>query len=198
MELPDKFLYTERSYDSELKHYFTPEGRQYFPLTFQKHVSMLKPGEKQKKYTFPYEPIINITQKKNFTQRYVAKGKHNGSIKEFWSNGDYEITIVGTIEGMEDFNRPTVENNFPVKDMEILRDFLTESPLIQVFNEQLQILDIHEIIITGIEFPFVKGENVLGYVIKALSNHPAITLYKEVLKPIKSSDKMPDNFRNMA
>ena len=198
MILPDKFLFTERTFDSELKHYFTPEGRQFFPLTFQKHISMLKPGEEQIKYLFPYEPIIDVYSKRHIVKRYPAKGKHNGSIKEFWGNDDYEITIVGTIEGREDFHHPTVEKCFPVKDMEILRDFLTESPRIQVFSEYFNILEIHEIFITSIDFPFVKGENVLGYVIKALSNHPYLTLSQDILKPIKSSDQMPDNIRFLA
>ena len=42
----------------------------------------------------------------------------------------------------------------------------------KVYNELLMILDIHEICIESISFPFVKGENVLAYEIKAISNFP--------------------------
>lgn len=139
---------------------------QFFPFYFV--------GEDGVKYLLPYEPMINISGKNTIVRRNVAKAKTkggrelNGSIKERWNQGDYDITITGVLIGS--LLTGNVEDCFPREDFETLRDFMTAPKSLKVFCEPLQLLGINQIVIEDFSFPFTKGENVQAYEIKAYSD----------------------------
>lgn len=139
--------------------------QQYFPFSFEWD---------GKKYTLPYEPMINISGGNEIIRRNVAKAKPKngspltGTIKERWNRKDYEITITGFLMGS--ILTGNVEQCFPKKDFEMLRNILTAPKRLKVFCEPLQLLDIHYIVIEDFSFPFTKGENVQAYEIKAYSD----------------------------
>lgn len=137
------------------------EEQQFFPFTFV--------GANGVKYLLPYEPMVTIGGKNNIVRRNVAKAKGMiGSIKERWSQGDYEITITGVLVGS--VLTGSVEDCFPRADFEKLRDFMTASKDLKVYCEPLQLLGINKIVIEDFRFPFTKGENVQAYEIKAYSD----------------------------
>ncbi len=144
-----------------------PAQQQFFPLWFELD---------GKKWLFPYEPMISISGKHTVVKRNVAKAhstknntkKLTGSIKEYWNQGDYEITITGALIGS--ILTGDVSECFPRKDFEKLRAFLTAGRRIKVQAEPFQLLGIDYIVIEDFSFPFTKGENVQAYEIKAYSD----------------------------
>jgi len=151
------------SYDAELWTADKPlsEEQQFFPFTFV--------GPDGVRYLLPYEPMISITGKNNIVRRNVAKAKGLiGSIKERWSQGDYEINITGVLIGS--VLTGNVEECYPRKDFERLRDFMTKPKDLTVYCEPLQLLGINKIVIEDFSYPFTKGENVQAYSIKAYSD----------------------------
>lgn len=48
-------------------------------------------------WLFPNEPIITIHGKNVIAKKQVAKGKVRGSIKERWSQDDYQVNISGIL-----------------------------------------------------------------------------------------------------
>lgn len=141
------------------------EEEQYFPL------KMSVDGSNW--FLLPYEPILNVSGGNEVVKRNVAKWKDKvsparGTIKERWSQKDYDINITGVLMG----NRldGKFEDSFPIKDFQQLRDLLESAKEIHVNCPLLELLDIHKIVIEDFDFPFSKGENVQGYSIKAVSD----------------------------
>lgn len=140
----------------------TPEDNQFFPLYIK--------GNDGKNYLLPYEPMININGKNILVRRNVAKAKGMiGSIKERWSQGDYEITITGVLIGS--IMTGDVSECYPREDFQRLADFMTTPKTLEIYSEPLQLLGINKIAVEDFNFPFTKGENVQAYEIKAYSDH---------------------------
>jgi len=150
------------------------EDDQYFPL------KMSVDGSNW--FLLPYEPIINVSGGNEVVKRNVAKWKKDishtrGTIKERWSQKDYEISITGVLLGKQLDGR--FEESFPRQDFEKLRKLLETADDIYVNCPLLELLDIHKIVIEDFDFPFSKGENVQGYVIKAVSDDSYNLLIKD-------------------
>lgn len=139
----------------------TPEDNQFFPFSFV--------GDDGVRYLLPYEPLISINGKNTIVRRNVAKANGLiGSIKERWNQADYEITITGVLIGS--ILTGSVDECYPRKDFERLRDYMTAPTALTVYCEPLQLLGINKIVIEDFSFPFTKGENVQAYEIKAYSD----------------------------
>jgi hypothetical protein len=142
----------------------------FFPLKFRR-VTENDPN-KEPWYTFPYEPFISIKGKNKIVKRSVAKAQNFiGTIKEHWSQDDYDITITGILFGENEIG--TVEECFPKADFEKLRDYCTWPLGIQVQCEPLQLLGINYLVVDDFDFPFTKGENVQAYELKCTSDFSA-------------------------
>lgn len=143
------------------------EAQQFFPLS-------MSIDEGKSWFRLPYEPIISITGKNVIAKRRVAKWNSEatnnltGTIKERWSQDDYEITITGVLMGS--IMRGTVEDCFPKEDFLKLKKILTNAKHIKVACPPFELLDIHNIVIDDFSFPFTKGENVQAYEIKCSSD----------------------------
>ncbi|EJX08106.1 hypothetical protein EVA_03786, partial [gut metagenome] len=48
-------------------------------------------------WLLPYEPIISVNGKNVIVKKQVSKGRVRGSIKERWSQDDYQIKISGIL-----------------------------------------------------------------------------------------------------
>jgi hypothetical protein len=141
---------------------------QFFPLTLS--------VDGGPKFTLPYEPQITIEGKNSIVKRKVLKynekfsGSTYGSVKERWSTDDYSITIEGAIFGELEIG--LYEMTFPRREFEQLKYFLLQGKEIKVSSPPLELLGISHIAIEEFSFPFIQGENVLAYKIKALSDVP--------------------------
>ena len=139
-----------------------PIENQFFPLS----VSQTENGQY---YTLPYEPMVTISGSNKIIKRSVAKQNNLiGSIKERWTQEDYEVIISGTLTG--DLLVGDVSRCYPISDFERLRDFLTAPQALFVRCEPLQLLGINRIVVENFSYPFTKGESVQAYEIKGVSD----------------------------
>jgi len=118
-------------------------------------------------YTFPLDPVISVTCKNNIIRRNVLKVDVNairrGSIKEIWSQDDYEVNIAGlfTSEGGE---------GLPEADLRQLREFCEAREVLEVESVLFSIFGITRLAITDYSLPFTKGIENQQYTIKAYSD----------------------------
>jgi hypothetical protein len=144
------------------------EEQQFFPLSMS-----IDQGKTY--FRLPYEPLISITGKNVIAKRRVAKWNAEnskqltGSIKERWSQDDYEITITGVLMGA--LLKGNFEDCYPRADFEKLKKVLTNSKEIWINCPPLELLGINKIAIEDFSYPFTKGENVQAYEIKACSDY---------------------------
>ena len=121
-------------------------------------------------WQLPYEPIITINGKNIITKKQVAKGKVRGSIKERWSQDDYQISINGIFINPEG-------TGYPDEDVKELRR-LCEAAKVQVMCPLFEIFSIDQIVIEDFNFPFTSGPNNQAYSIQASSDD----IYKLLLR----------------
>lgn len=148
------------------------EQKQFFPLSF----SFKENGQK---WLFPYEPMMNISSGNNIVKRNVAKqgNKLTGTIKERWSQKDYDITITGVLIGS--IMQGKSEDCFPRDHFVKLLEFLTHSKELFIYSYPLELLGITKVVIEDYSFPFTKGENVQAYELKLTSDYSYELLIKE-------------------
>lgn len=113
-------------------------------------------------FKFPIDPIISLSSKNIITRRYVNKSKTRGSIKERWSQDDWEITISGVIVAAKEV--------FPIETVKALRKYCDAPKSVEVVCELFNEMDILRIAIESIDFPFTKGVENQAFVIKAYSD----------------------------
>lgn len=139
---------------------------QFFPLSFRRR------SESEAYFTLPYEPIISISSTNNIVKRTVAKNVDiPGTIKERFSQGDYKITITGSLFGEKSVGRQ--EECFPREHFELLKQYCTHPQGLEVRCEPLQLLGINHIVVEEFRFPFTKGENVQAYIMECVSDFTA-------------------------
>lgn len=131
-------------------------------------LSMRLEGEEW--WQLPYEPIITINGKNIITKKQVAKAKVRGSIKERWSQDDYQISINGVFINPEG-------TGYPDEDVRELRR-LCEAAKVQVMCPLFEIFSIDQIVIEDFNFPFTSGPQNQAYSIQASSDD----IYKLLLR----------------
>ena len=90
-------------------------------------------------WLLPYEPIVTVNGKNVIVKKQVVKGGVRGSIKERWSQDDYQISISGILINPEG-------TGYPDKDVKQLRR-LCEAAKVQVMSPLLEIFSIDQIVI---------------------------------------------------
>lgn len=166
----DKIEYLNGGFDPVNLWSATPknEDKQFFPLIFRKRVD--SPVSQEPWFTLPYEVLISVSGKNDIVKRKVAKAKNFiGTIKEHWSQDDYEITITGVLFGS--LETGSVQDCYPRSDFEKLRMYCTSPLGLEVKCPLLEMLGINNIVVEDFTFPFSKGENVQAYEMKALSDY---------------------------
>lgn len=121
-------------------------------------------------WLLPYEPIITIHGKNVIARKQVAKGKVRGSIKERWSQDDYQISISGILINPDG-------TGYPDEDVKELRR-LCEAAKVQVMSPIFEVFSIDRIVIESFDFPFTSGPNNQAYTISAASDD----IYKLLLR----------------
>jgi hypothetical protein len=114
-------------------------------------------------YQLPLDPLISISGKNIIRRRYVAKSKMRGSIKERWSQDDYEITIAGLLQNED--------QEYMNDDIFMLREILEAPEAVHIVCDLLNnVFDITRIAIESYDFPFTKGMENQAFTIKAYSD----------------------------
>lgn len=176
LPLADKTMVSREIIPTAVNQWQTQEGihenGQFFPISF----ALTDNGTK---WTFPFEPAINISSGNNVIMRNVAKqGKELiGTIKERWSRKDFEITITGALIGRLLKGNP--QETYPKSQLIQLFEFLKHHKEIYVYCYPLQLLNINKVVILDYDFPFTKGENVQAFSIKCVSDYSYNLLVKK-------------------
>lgn len=119
--------------------------------------------EKDGGLLLPLDPMVSVNGRNVITRRYVSKSDRRGSIKERWSQDDWEITITGLIT--DDEYATTAQY------MAELRRYCEAKESIHITCDLLNsYFDITRIAIETFDFPFTKGIENQQFTIKAYSD----------------------------
>lgn len=149
-------------------------GAMTFPQFFDLRI---KAPSETEFWTFPIEPLISIRSRKILIKRRVAKqdnGDKNarGSIKEVWTNDDYDITISGVFIANK-------KGEYPRSDMMKLRNYLELNQTLNVLCPLFEIFNIGNIVVEDWDLPFTKGKENQNFIIKAVSDDPRSLILKK-------------------
>lgn len=107
--------------------------------------------------------LMTITQSKNIVTTPI-QGR-NGTVKEYVSDGDYQIDISGTIVSKS--------NNYPTQDVNTLVQICKSPVALTIISEYLQYFGIHDVVIQDFSFPQTQGfRNQQEFSISCLSDTP--------------------------
>ncbi|MCD8177313.1 MAG: DUF6046 domain-containing protein [Tannerellaceae bacterium] len=125
----------------------------------------LKREEDKEWFTLPLEPLVSVRGRNIIVRRSVAKSSHKGSVKERWSQDDFEITIQGVVSINE-------EEEYPERYVNSLLTLFNERQPIEVDQQILLLLGIKYLVIESVTFPHTKGLQNQNFELKAYSDYP--------------------------
>lgn len=125
----------------------------------------LKRSSDREWFTFPVEPLVSISGKNIITRRTVVKSKEQGTVKERWSQDDYDVTIQGIVTEED-------QEKYPKGYIQSLLDLINERQAVEVDQEILFIFGIKCLAIESASFPHTKGLGNQNFEIKAYSDTP--------------------------
>jgi hypothetical protein len=125
-------------------------------------------------WQFPLDPIVTISGRNVIARRNVMKignaEKRRGTIKELWTQDDYEINISGVFINEWETQADYYEWNLPEWDLRKLRNYCEERKTLQVQSELFTIYNITKIAIESYSLPFTEGVENQKFLIKAYSD----------------------------
>jgi hypothetical protein len=129
-------------------------------------------NEHGQEYCFQLDPILAVSGKNIIARRYVAKGSLQGTVKESFSQDDFDITITGVLMGddAKDLNEQVQE----------LQSILVCGESLAVVNDLLNDgYGITRLVVDSFQFPHTKGLQNQSYTIKCYSDS-SINILEEV------------------
>ena len=129
---------------------------------FQCPLSFMIDGEE---WRLPVDPLVSVNGKNVIKRRYVAKSSNRGSIKECWSQDDYDVNISGVIIAEDAVKLAEHLSN--------LRKVCNMAESVEIVSEFLNnpsTFGINCIAIESYDFPFTKGLENQSFTIKAYSD----------------------------
>ena len=136
----------------------------------------IKWADESEYWTLPFDPVISVSGKNLIVRRNVLKqaekdNSRRGTIKEVWSQDDYEVNIAGVLMGKN--------SELPEGDLRKLRRYCEARKLIEVQSDLFTLFNINRLAIESFELPFTKGIENQMYTIKAYSDDNFDLLVKE-------------------
>jgi hypothetical protein len=108
--------------------------------------------------------LIDVNQSKNVVT--TAINGLNGTIKEFISDGDYEVSLRGALVNEKGYD-------YPLSYFKQLNDVLKAPVSLKVTSEYLSLFPIHNLVVKGYTLPQTEGSsNTQLFEINALSDNP--------------------------
>jgi len=115
-------------------------------------------------WSLPLDPVVSVTGKNTIVRRHAMKpGSENrrGTVKELWSQDDYEVQIAGVLMG---------DDALPEDDLLKLRRYLEARKTLAIDSCLLGYFGITRIAIEDYSLPFTKGIQNQMYTIKGYSD----------------------------
>ncbi len=110
-------------------------------------------------WVLPVDPVVTVRGGNTIVKRQVLKpavgdARRRGSVKELWSQDDYEITINGVLKGGD--------GELPADAVRRLRSYCEAREAVAVQSPLLTLFGISRVVVEKFEFPHTKGmENQL-------------------------------------
>jgi len=106
-------------------------------------------------WQLPLEPVVSVRGKNEIVKRSVLKVKmgdkeRRGTVKELWSQGDYEVSIAGTLQSGD-------ECELPEEALRKLRNYCEGRESVEVLCPLLEIFGIRRLAIESFDFPHTAG-----------------------------------------
>ena len=118
--------------------------------------------------------LISVQQTKNIVKTAI-QGR-NGTVKEYISDGDYQVTLRGAIAR-------TFMSNYPLEEMRQFLQLLKDNRALKVVSPYLLQFDIHELVVEDFTMAQEEGkQNMQRFEIRCLSDDPLL------LKDIKDAN----------
>lgn len=114
-------------------------------------------------WRLPTEPLVTVSGKNTIVRRQVAKAGDKGTIKERWSQDDYEITIQGVLT--------STDGEYPEDDVQKLKRLFDSRQSVSVSQNMLLAMGIKYLAVESVSFPHTKGLENQNYEIKAYSDY---------------------------
>ena len=101
-------------------------------------------------WTLPLEPTISVKASKTVVRRNIAKSSGVGTVKEQWSQNDYEISISGLLQSSE-------INAYPEAHLSKLQSLLAKGKSLVIRCKLLDVIGVGLVCIDSWEFPATAG-----------------------------------------
>jgi hypothetical protein len=126
-------------------------------------------------WTLPLDPVISVSGKNTIIRRHVlkmdnTKDNRRGTVKELWSQDDYEVNIAGVLIGRDDL---------PEDDLRKLRGYMEARKVLDIESRLLGLFGITRLAIEDYSLPFTKGMENQMYAIKGYSDDMFDLLIKD-------------------
>ena len=127
----------------------------------------LSSEDDSKWWTLPLDPVISVSGKNTIIRRHVLKvdntddGTRRGTVKELWSQDDYEVNIAGVLIGAGDL---------PEDELRKLRGYMEARKVLNIQSRLLGLFGITRLAIEDYSLPFTKGMENQMYTIKGYSD----------------------------
>lgn len=110
--------------------------------------------------------LTEVQQTKNIVKTPI-QGK-NGTVKEYISAGDYQVTLRGAITR-------TFKSNYPLEEMRRFLDLLKDNRALKVVSPYLLQYEIHELVVEDYKMGQEEGkQNMQRFEIRCLSDDPLL------------------------
>lgn len=116
-------------------------------------------------------PIVTVARKRTLVSTAIAGRKSGGTVKEFVSNDDYEITVNGILADKED--------KMPWEGLRALNKFLGSDKCYKAYSRLFEALGINYVVVSGVKEikPMEGYANLIQYSFTMLSDDaPEISL----------------------
>lgn len=114
----------------------------------------------------PFDPVVSVTGKNVIVRRTPLKAHpdrpRRGSVKELWTQDDYEINIAGVFIGED--------GEYPESDLRKLRRYCEGRKTVEIRSPLLTIFNIERLAVESYALPFTKGIENQMYTIKGYSD----------------------------
>ena len=120
-------------------------------------------------WQLPIDPVITVSGKNTVIKRSVlkvanAKLAQRGTVKELWTQDDYEVSISGLLMSRDEWLMPEA-------DIRRLRQFCEAREPVYVLSGLLTLYGIDRIVIEDYQFPHTHGMQNQMFNIKACSDN---------------------------
>ena len=115
----------------------------------------LKWADEGEWWDLPLEPVVAVRGKNEIVKRSVLKvatgdKARRGTVKELWSQGDYEVSIAGVLQSGDGCELPEAA-------LRKLRKYCEGRESVEVLSPLLEIFGIRRLAIESYEFPHTAG-----------------------------------------